>query len=175
MNKKSSPREFQPEKTSSRESQPAVTTELIDHSTQSWGDIKGEILELEDECFGGQAFPESKLESIFNNPESIIVLLKREGKIIGFSSALPDRDVEGAVYIYTTEIHPDEQGKGLVTSIVSLLENEARKRGYKFLTRNAAIGNGYAGKIQKNYEGRILETYENDSEYGPQRYFKIAL
>src|SRR3990167_7285726 len=118
------------------ESQPTVTAELFDPHAQSWQEIREEILELEDECFSDKTFPEEELESIFANPDSIIVLLKKKGKIIGFSSALPDRDMEGAVYIDTTEIHPDEQGKGHVVSIMSMLETEARKRGHQFLTRN---------------------------------------
>jgi ribosomal protein S18 acetylase RimI-like enzyme len=160
---------------SSRERTPGAVTELFNPSTHTWADIREDILQLEDECFPGQGIPEEELESTFDDPHNIIVLLRKGAKIVGFSAAIPDESVQGAVYIETTEIHPDEQGKGYVASIMNVLENEARTRGYTFLTRNAAVGNGYADKIQKNYGERISQTYENDSEYGPQRYFKIKL
>jgi hypothetical protein len=55
------------------------------------------------------------------------------------------------------------------------LEREARRRGHHFITRDAAIANGYADAIDRAYRGRILERRDHPSEYGPQRYFKIAL
>ena len=159
----------------SQEAQPGVSIEFFNPEENSWEDVREAILRLEEECFPGGGFEEEYLKENFENPKSIVVLLKSEGKIIGFSYAIPDEDVEGAVYIDTTEILPDEQNKKHVVSIMNALEGEARNRGYTYLTRNAAIENGYADKIAKNYEGKILETSDNDSEWGPQRYFKIAL
>lgn len=159
----------------SGESAPAPKAELFNPSANVWGDVKEGVLELEEQCFPGQGLPEKELEIIFSDPANIVVVLKKDTDLIGFSCAIPDEDVEEATYIYATDIHPDEQGMGHVVSIMNVLEEEARKRGYKFLTRNAAVPNGYADKIQKNYKGRILESHENNSEYGPQRYFKIRL
>lgn len=164
-----------PDKTPSPEpiAQPAV--ELFDQRAHTWEEVRDDILELEKLCFPNGSFEESYLKAHFENPETIVVLLKKAGKIIGFSYAIADEDVEGAAYIDTTEIHPSEQGKGHVVPMMAVLEAQARTRGYKFLTRNAAIENGYADKVQKTYRDRIVEMHDNDSEYGPQRYFKITL
>ena len=159
----------------SRESAPEAAAELYDPSSQAWEDVRNEALELEELCFPGKGFGEAYLRERFGDPESIIALLRKERRLIGFSCAVPDDDVEGAAYIDTTNIHPDYQGKRYVAELVAVIEQEARKRGYHYLTRNAAVENGYADKILKQYEGRILETSENDSKWGPQRYFKIAL
>lgn len=159
----------------SKEALPEPTAMLFDPSTQKWHDIRDAILEIDKACFGEKSFPEEELRAYFEDPDAVAVLLKRKDQILGFSGAISDKDVEGALYIDTTDIVPEEQEKRHVVLIMKILEEEARKRGYKFLTRNAAIENGYADKILKNYSDRILESYENDSEWGPQRYFKIKL
>ncbi len=164
-----------PEAPHTPESAPTVRAELFDPSTETWKDVRRDILELEELCFPGKVFPEASLRSDFENPENIAVVLRKEDGVIGFSYGAPDRKVENAIKIHTTEIHPEEQGKGYVVSLVTMLEDEARRRGFKFLTRHAAIENGYADKITANYGDRVVETYERGSDYGPQRYFKIAL
>lgn len=159
------------------ESAPKASVELFQPGKHAWEDVRSDILALEDLCFPGKGFGEEYLKEHFENPESIIAVLKlgKDAGLVGFSYAIPDEDVAGAVYVDTTEIHPDHQGKAYVVPLMDAVENEARRRGYRFLTRNAAIENGYAEKILKNYDGRIEETYENDSEYGPQRYFRIRI
>lgn len=157
------------------ESVPEPQVEFFDPSEQSWDDVKDDIMRLEELCFPGHGLGEEYLKEKFEDQESIIVLLKKGEKLIGFSYTTPDENSENSAYIDTTEIEPDEQGKGYVVPLITKLEDEARNRGYKFITRNAARENGYADMIMKNYGDRIVETYENDSEFGPQRYFKISL
>jgi hypothetical protein len=55
------------------------------------------------------------------------------------------------------------------------LEEELRAKGVKWLTREAAVKNGYADKIQKHYGDRIVETGERMSPWGLQCYFRIKL
>jgi hypothetical protein len=148
---------------------------LFDPATQAWESVREAVLEIDKLCFGEKSFSEEYLKQTFEDPRDIVVLLKRAERLIGFSSAIPDEKVEGAMYVDTTDIIPEEQGKKHVVAIMQLLETEARKRGFRYLTRNAAVENGYADKVEKNYAGRILETGSNDSEWGPQRYFKIEL
>lgn len=157
-----------------KESEPGAKAEVFDPSI-GWETVREDVLALEQACFGDKSFPESDLQSHFENPEHIAVLLRKKDRIIGFTCGIPDEEVEGALYIETTDILPEEQGQRHVVSLMNTLEDEARRRGYRFITRNAAISNGYADKVQKNYAARIVESYENDSEWGPQRYFKIAL
>jgi hypothetical protein len=160
------------------ESEPKVVTELYNASETSWDEIWPTISKLEDECFPGKGLGEEHLKDIFTNKDSIVVLLKQGSGIIGFTCGVPDEDDAEAMYIETTEITPSEQGKGHVVHMMSLLEQECRNRGYKFITRDAEVANGYADKITKNYAGRIIESHDHESEYsmgGMQRFFKIRL
>jgi hypothetical protein len=164
------------EKPTSQECAPGPTVALFDPSQESWQSVRQDIMNLEEICFPGKGLGEDYLKEKFEDPNSVIVLLKRGEKVLGFSYGTPDENDKSALYIDTTEILPEEQGQGYVVSLVSLLEDEARKRGYAFLTRNAAVENGYADKVAKSYGDRIVETKpDNDSEWGRQRYFKIVL
>ncbi len=163
------------ESPNSYEPTPEVSVTFFDPSFQTWETVEKEILELEELCFPGKSFETEYLKKNFENAENIVLLLKKGEKIVGFTYTIPDESVPDAAYIDTTEIQPDEQGKGYVAKLMDILEHEARKRGYKFLTRHAATGNGYADKIAKNYAERIVGTYEQESEYGHQRYFKIQI
>ncbi|HEY0010877.1 MAG TPA: GNAT family N-acetyltransferase [Candidatus Paceibacterota bacterium] len=147
----------------------------VHNPTTGWETVRDKILLLEQDCFGEAGFSEEELRASFESAQNVVVLLRQGGRIIGFSIAVPDAKVAGALYVNTTDILREERGKRHVVSLMHGLEEEARARGYKFLTRNAVVGNGYADKIMRSYEGRILETYENESEWGPQRYFKISL
>lgn len=160
------------------ESAPKVLVEFYNTAAENWDEIWPAISKLEDECFPGKGLGEEYLKDIFTNEANIIVLLKQGSEIIGFTCGIPDENVADAIYIETTEITPTEQGKGHVVAVMDLLENECRNRGYKFITRDAEISNGYADKIAKNYGDRILESHDHESEYsmgGMQRFFKIAL
>jgi len=160
------------------ESEPKVMAELYNAAESSWDEIWPAISKLEDECFPGKGLGEEYLKEIFANEANIIVLLKLGNEIVGFACGIPDENVAEAVYIETTEITPTEQGKGSVVKLMNLLEDECRKRGYKYITRDTEVLNGYADKIVKNYGDRILESYDHESEYsmgGIQRFFKIVL
>lgn len=158
-----------------KESAPEINVEIYNPSAHTWSIIKDDILNLEETCFPETAFSEEELREGFESSEYIIALLKKGSKIIGFTYGKPDSKTEGALYIETTDIDPAEQGKGNIVPLIAALEDEARKRGYVFLTRNAARDNGYAEKIKRSYGDRVVESYDNDSVYGPQTYFKIRL
>jgi len=160
------------------ELEPKVHAEFYNPRDDVWEEIWPAVSKIEDECFPGKGLGEAYLREIFENEKSVVVLLKQGKEVIGFTCGIPDERGEGAVYIETTEITPVQQGRGYVTKLMNLLEQESRRRGYKFLTRDAEIANGYADKIAKNYEGRILESHEHESEDsmgGRQMFFKIAL
>lgn len=162
----------------SLEPEPKVLAELYSASEVNWNEIWPAISKLENECFPGKAFGEEYLKKIFANEANIVILLRRGKVIMGFTCGIPDENVADAAYIDTTAITPTEQGKGFVAKLMNLLEAECRKKGYKYITRDAEVLNGYADKIKKNYKDRILESHDHKSEYsmgGIQRFFKIAL
>ncbi len=162
----------------SLESEPKISVELYNASENDWDEIWPAISKLEDECFPGKGLGEEYLKGIFANEASIIVLLKQGKRIVGFTCGIPDENVAEAIYIDTTEITPTEQGKRHIVSLMCQLEDESRNRGYKYLTRDAEVLNGYADKIAKTYGDKVLESHDHESEYsmgGLQRFFKIEL
>ncbi len=160
------------------ESTPSPYSLFYNPDTDQWSTIWPSISKLEDDCFPGKGLGEEYLQGVFEDPNNLIVLLKSGSEIIGFSCGIPDKENPDTLYIETTEITPSQQSKGLVSQLMTKLEDEARRRGFLFITRDAEIANGYADKIVKNYSDRIIESHDHESEYsmgGMQRFFKIAL
>ncbi len=160
------------------ESTPSIYPELYKPTDYEWQTIWSAVSKLEDECFPGKSFGEEYFKELFQNPNNIVVILKFGDTIIGFTCGVPDEADKSTLYIETTEITPSEQKRGYVIKLMDMLEKEARTRGFEFITRDAEVLNEYADKISKNYAGRIIETYDHDSEYsmgGKQRFFRIKL
>ncbi|MFZ2188770.1 MAG: hypothetical protein WAV73_04375 [Candidatus Moraniibacteriota bacterium] len=166
-----------------KESTSLFKSELYDPCKISWDEIKETVFDLirtncGEEIFNDPYFTKEVIETLFNDPQSIVVLLRSaEKKIIGYQLAVPDSEQpEGtASYIYATDIYPEFQGKSLVEKLSKLTEDEMKRRGYQFMTRDSAIYNGYALAIEKAYGDRIIEKKNHRSDYGAQRYFKIKL
>lgn len=156
---------------------PSVENTVFDPQTEdAWSDVRDAIMELEHACFPEGGFEESYLQTLFEDPKSIVVLLKVNGEVAGFTCGIPDEENPDSLYIETTEILPKWQNNKFITSLIATLECTAKSRGYDFITRHAAVDNGYAANIAKNYEDRIIETYPKTSEeFGNQQYFKIKL
>jgi predicted GNAT family acetyltransferase len=159
----------------SKESTPRTQVESVDDIPQKWDSIKEDVLKIETECFGDESLTEEDFQAIFQSNNAILALLKKGKQTIGFTFGGPDENEEDTLTIYSTAITLAEQGKGYVAPLIQRLEDEARAKGYAFISRHAAKYNGYADKIQKNYGDRIVDSYNNDSELGPQQYFKIKL
>jgi ribosomal protein S18 acetylase RimI-like enzyme len=159
----------------SNESAPPVQVESVDDIPQKWDLLKEDVLKIETECFGDESLTEEDFQAIFQSNDAILALLKRGNQTIGFTFGGPDEDEENTLTIYSTAITSHEQGKGYVAQLMQVLESEARTKGYTFLSRYAAKYNGYADKIQKNYGHRVVDSFEKESELGPQQYFKIKL
>ena len=156
---------------------------VIDPDQADFDVLKKDIFELMKVNWGEKAledpnFTPERVDELLKNTKNVNIILKTpEGKFIGYMMAIPDEDEpEGeAIYIESTDIYPDYQGKRLVGKLSRILEEEAKKRGYKYMTRDSAVGNGYADAIERYYKERIVSKRDHDSEYGLQRYFKIRL
>lgn len=149
---------------------------LFNPEQTAWETAGTEIAEIEKLCFGNEAYSEERLKAEIESLDTVTVILKtKEGQIIGFSYARPDAAVPGSALIYTTDIHPLYQGRGLVGEIMGTMEGELRKKNFSFMTRHCGVSSGYADKVQKHYGNRIVETYDRESRFGPQRFFKIKL
>lgn len=156
-------------------------TDIFNAESSDAESVKKAIIKLEEINWGEKIandsdFTSEVMESIIKDPKNIVVILRTfVDKIIGYSIAVPDEDIVGAAYIYSTDIHPSFQGKGLIGKIMKAMEEELRKKGYEFMTRDSAVSNGYADSVERHYGDRVVEMYDHESPYGPQRYFKIKL
>lgn len=141
----------------------------------SWDALQEELMDIEDKAFNGRGFSLGEMKWLFEDDRAVNYLLKNNqtGKIIGYTSVQLNGDT---AYIANTAIIPTEQHKGYVGLLMREVENELRSRGVLYLERDAAVENGYADKIQKNYKDRIIEEpSERMSPWGVQRHFKIKL
>jgi ribosomal protein S18 acetylase RimI-like enzyme len=147
-------------------------------STRRWNTIKDRIAELERECFGEDAFSPSELRLAFNGRQSVVVLLwegpSDGGRLIGYTQAQLGDDPE-TYYIANTAIARSHQGRGLVKLLMDQLYADVRAAGARFIERDAAIANGYADKIVRFHAADVLETFDHDSPYGPQRFIRMRV
>lgn len=167
---------------------PIVLNPLID----TWDRVAQDILKIEKAAFGEEeAFEDERSQKLYSNPKNTYVLLRdNSGAAIGYTCAtriyddeVPDHhnpqnrlDDKETAYIMSTGILPEHQGERLVVPLLNALEEELRKRGYKFVERDAAISNGYAESLLKANKDRVIEWYDRvDPVYGPQRYFRMRL
>ena len=153
--------------------------EIFDPAVSSWTDIEKSVVFIEHEEFGEKAFSGETLAKDFQNKQNIVVLLKSSDTkaVIGFTYAEPTSKKETA-YIRDTVIQKDFRHKHLLGILMNCMEEELKKRGYKYMERKAAVANDYAKNISKHYQGRILE--QSEPRYTPyldgqQVFFRIKL
>jgi len=141
---------------------------------------------LERQAFGDRAFESGYLREELIDPAHVVVLLTGEesSRVRGFTYAIPVTEIEphrarraaDTAYIADTVLDTELRGRGLVGVMMSCLEDELRRRGFKYVERHAAVARGYAGKISKHYGARIeVQRRPNQSEWGPQVFFRIRL
>ena len=138
-----------------------------------WETLGKDIYAIETAIFGSKAFSESFLQTDLSNHDVVVAILKDGDKVIGFAYALPED--EETVCVADIAISAEYQNRGLVATIMSCLETALKQKGYLYMTEHAMVENGYAAKIKKHYNARIIETSDFVGEYGKQTYFKIHL
>lgn len=150
-----------------------ISVEFIPPSTSNWKLFGESIYGIEKSLFGDKSLAEDWLRSDINDLKTMLVLLKDDNSIVGFTYAVPES--EEIARIVDTTIAKKYQGRGMVVKLINCLEEELKRRGYKYMTRDAMVENGYADKIEKNYSSRIVEMWNLDSQWGKQRHFKIKI
>ncbi len=120
----------------------------------------------------------NELRLAFNGRRSLAVLLwegpSERSRLIGYTQAQP-ADVPETYYIANTVIAKSHQGRGLVKLLMDRLYADVRAAGARFIERDAAIPNGYADKIVRFHATDVLETFDHDSPYGPQRFIRMRV
>lgn len=161
------------------------STEVFDNSSFHWTQIKDSIFSIEEEAFDEHSFTRKELEEDFLNSENIIVLLKNidNEEVIGFTYAKPSEPETSdgpakpgeTAWIWDTVIRKEYRGKKLLGIMMEKLEEELRRRGFKYIERNAMVTNNFANNISKYYKERIIKTFPLESKWGPQVFFRIKL
>ena len=146
-------------------------------STHSWSAIARRIGEIERECFGKGAFDRDELRYMFNTPGHIAVLLWAgdgpKARLIGYTQSEPRGP--DTYYIANTAIAKSHQGRGLVKPLMDRLYADVRAAGAHFIERDVAIANGYADRVVRAHAADVIETFDHDSEYGPQRFIRMRV
>lgn len=157
----------------------SYTLQPFEPNRDPWEKVRTEIVEIENTAFRKKADDENFLRGVFTDPKNIIILLNDPEiqKTVGYIYAAPDfrTDPKTVAYLESIAFLPSYQGKGLVAPLTDALENELKKRGFQEMTMRAQVNNGYADKVARHYGTRVVETFEQDSKYGMQRYFRITL
>lgn len=156
----------------------------FENNIDNWEQIKDRIIAIENEAFEVEPFPEDVLKRDFLDSDNVVVLLKDESEIVGFTYAKPrEPDTPDdspakpgeTAMIWDTVIDKRYRGQGLLRLMMEKLEEELRARGFKYMERNARIANNFATNIAKNYGDRIIKSFPLDSQWGPQVFFRIRL
>lgn len=143
-----------------------------------WKTISRRVAEIERECFGEDAFSPEDLHRAFTARQHLAVLLwdvppSEQGLLVGYTQAEPRAG--DTYYISNTAIAKSHQGRGLIKLLMERLYADVRAAGARFIERDVAIGNGYADMLVRAHSADILETFDHDSEYGPQRFIRMRV
>ena len=141
-------------------------------NNQTWLEMKDDIAALEQSAFDGKGTSVEELEEMFKNKDNILITLRKKGKVIGYSIGEPRENA--TLYISSTCITKEEQGKGLVKYLNASMDRYARSRGFKMYTRDARTEHDYAKKLKQHY--RVIKQEQPvDSPYGPQQHLTLAI
>ncbi|HEX8964878.1 MAG TPA: GNAT family N-acetyltransferase [Patescibacteria group bacterium] len=160
--------------------------EILNIQEVSWEQIREDIMRVEQEAFADTGFSEEELREMIYDAPNGTTIIQRDltGRIIAYTSAMaiswdyPERETEDAetAYIESTAIATDYQNYGLVAKLMTALEDELRRKGFQYVERDARVENGWADSVERHYAGRIIGEPElHDSDWGPQKHFRISL
>ncbi|CAI4231497.1 unnamed protein product [Auanema sp. JU1783] len=106
-------------------------------------------------------FNDKILKSLVKSPFSR-VLVAKNGIIGCLCSAIKKIDGNDTLYIYSLGVHPCNREKGVGSSFMNYLEEEARKHGLSEIVLHVQIGNETAVKF---YEKRGFVTRKEINNY----------
>jgi ribosomal protein S18 acetylase RimI-like enzyme len=144
---------------------------------RSWSTVRQRIVEIERDVFGQDAFSPDELRRAFTGRETLAVLLwdgPADALLVGYTQAQPAGDAD-TFYISNTAIAKSHQGRGLIKLLMQRLYADISAAGGRFIERDVAIANGYADMLMRVHAADILETFDHDSEYGPQRFIRMRV
>ncbi len=109
---------------------------------ENWDEIKKAIMNIEKRCFDKNIRQSAEeLGRSFNNEDGICMTYRKDGKVVGYLTSWPEDEYfehgdEDTLYIESWAVLPEERGKGIGKLFLKIVEQEAKKRGYDFISGN---------------------------------------
>ncbi|MGY0288382.1 MAG: ribosomal protein S18-alanine N-acetyltransferase [Candidatus Methanodesulfokora washburnensis] len=122
-----------------------------------------EIMRIEELCFKpSERFSRETYESLLSRKEVAFIVAEIDGRIVGFVAA-EARGLKG--YVYTINVHPEYQGKGIGKALMKEMETRMRDVGVRIMELEVRVDNKKAVKM---YESLGYSTvFFLPSYYGP--------
>lgn len=172
----------------------AYKIEVHDPKKEPWKKIGARIMQLETSDPDIGSIDEEDMKDGFTKKDHVRLLIKDQitGEIAGFMWACPidyeheDRKSESkeTAYIEDTVIAKEARGKGLVKELNRTMEDELRRREFKFIERDTTTKprdpskgyeSSYAATIRRMYGERIKDSNIHGSKFGEQEFFRIEI
>src|SRR3989339_58437 len=140
---------------------------------EDWIEVKDDIMEIEQACFHQNLREsEASLSSAFKDPNNIFLVLKdHKGKIIAYSYGTPLEKAEAVntndpecyrpktLYVQSSAVLPDFQGKGIGKRLKQKMVECARERGYHNIAGHARSGASL--KINLKHGAKVVKGFKN--------------
>lgn len=100
------------------------------------------LYEIEMECFKGEAFTKQQIAQLLKNDNSISLVAKVEGKIVGFIIGVLSMENESLVgHILTIDVSPSHRRKGVGMKLLQEMEKVFRNKRVKICRLEAREDN----------------------------------
>lgn len=149
-------------------------TNVIESSVEGASKYFSDIKRINTEVFPHDAFDDVEIKESLEHPQSVLAVVKSRDEVVGYGLAVPTNKPHTA-HIVSQALLPEFQGRGIVAALSQALEGELKEKGILFITREAKVSGGYAEKVRKAYEGRILAEENTENKVGEAVAFTIEL
>ncbi|MFV0366292.1 MAG: ribosomal protein S18-alanine N-acetyltransferase [Mangrovibacterium sp.] len=125
-----------------------------------------DILELEQACFGIDAFSRVQIAYLVKQSKGIFLLAKIEGELAGYLSFLTNDGTHNG-RVYSIAVSPDYRGQGVAQLLIDEMFDYARGRQLKSIFLEVRVSNMFAIALyEKNgfVKRKLKEYYYDDGE-----------
>ncbi len=140
--------------------------------------IGNEIVKVEKKRFGDMASDIEDLERTFKDKDSILIVAKENGKVIGYIAGLPLSKAYDWLSIYDKALKPEKKTfyvesiailpgyRNVFQKLIKKLYEEVKKRGYKKIAVHARKQNKLSDVMQKRYGMKYVRTLHDWFDWG---------